>query len=112
MNIPTPFPLEALAHVCRSPIQLLATMGFGTPERSRYTEQLRSSGPAELMTFAHLAIATRDATLGAAILSRLDSLPKEARLFSAKDLAQRLVGADFSRLSMTRNKSPQRMEAI
>ena len=74
-------------------IALLASQGLGTEQRSRYVEQMVTSGPAELQNFACQAVARRDPVLGAAVLSRLDALSKESRPFTAGDLAKRLVGA-------------------
>ena len=81
-----------------SPVALLTREGIGTPERSRYLEQLAHSGPAEVRIFAGLAVANRDRVLGAAILSRLDSMKSEDRKaanVSRQELAEALVGDDY-----------------
>lgn len=68
--------------VFASPVSILAREGIGSPERSRYMEQITHSGPAELANLAALAVAERNKTLGAAILSRLDRLNKRDRELS------------------------------
>jgi len=70
-------------------------MGLGSPERSRYTEQLREAGPRELQNYADWARHTGDRLLGAAVLSRLDTLPATSRPFKATEFAMSLVGEDF-----------------
>lgn len=82
-----------------SPIALLSSSGLGSRERSEYLAQLRNAGPAELSTYARLAIARGDKLLGAAVLSRLDSLPRDGRPFTAHDLAEKLVGDDHRKLT-------------
>ena len=69
-----------------SPVKVLARQGLGTPQRSDY--QLSIAGPAEVAHFGQLAAGTKNFTLAAAVLSRLDALPTNQRPFSAQELAQ------------------------
>ena len=80
-----------------SPQVMLSQEGLGTDKRSRYLEQLKGAGPAELRTHAVLAINRSDRELGAAVLTLLDRMTRRERPFSAAPLAERLVGRDFAR---------------
>jgi hypothetical protein len=82
-----------------STVALLSSSGLGSRERTEYLAQLVSAGPAELSTYARFAIARGDRLLGAAVLSRLDSLPRDGRPFSAHDFAEKLVGEDHRKLT-------------
>jgi hypothetical protein len=84
-----------LAPLYERPQQLLSRQGLGSPERSRYQEQLRDAGPAELVSMRDWALHTRDVNLGAAILSRLDRSPTNSRPFDAAEFAMQLVGPEF-----------------
>ena len=77
-----------------SPVSVLARAGLGTPERTHYLTQLEGAGIVELRNMAAFAIATKNTTLGAALLTIVDRLPARSRPFSAQDLAQRLVGEE------------------
>lgn len=81
-----------------SPVAMLATSGLGSAERSRYAEQLRGAGPAQVATVAAQAIMRGDRVLAAAVLDRLDQLPNKARPFSAQELADKMVGDDHREL--------------
>lgn len=70
-------------------------MGLGSPERSRYQDQLREAGARELQNYAEWARYTNDRILGAAVISRLDALPAKNRLFKAVEFATTLVGEEF-----------------
>ncbi len=48
----------------------------------------------ELKNAALLAVATKNKTLGAALVSILDRMPARSRPFSAQDLADKLVGEE------------------
>lgn len=78
-----------------SPVQVLSREGLGTPERSRYHEQLSAAGPRELQNYAQWAVANGDRILAAAVLSRLDALPREQRPMMAVDFATKVVGEEY-----------------
>jgi len=84
-----------LAPMFESPVQMLGRMGLGSPERSRYYEQLRDAGPRELQNHAEWARYKGDRILAAAVLSRLDTLPATSRPFKAVDFATSIVGEEF-----------------
>lgn len=84
-----------VAPLFESPVQLLSRMGFGSPERSRYYEQLRDAGPRELQNYADWARHEGDRIMAAAVLSRLDTLPATSRPFKAVDFATSIVGEEF-----------------
>lgn len=69
-------------------------MPLGTTERSAYMQQLDGSGPVELTNAAALAVATKNRTLGAALVSIIDRMPARSRPFSAADLADKLCGEE------------------
>lgn len=95
-----------LTPLYQSPVQLLSRMGLGSPERSRYQDQLREAGARELQNYADWARYTNDRILGAAVLSRLDALPAKNRLFKAMEFAASLVGEEFeqAKRSITRTR--------
>ena len=81
-----------------SPSMILARAGLGSEVRSRYLEQIASAGPLELRNFSEHAKRTGDRVLGAAIMTRLDSLKKAERDLagvSRAKLAESLCGEDF-----------------
>ncbi|GMV70294.1 MAG: hypothetical protein DYG93_13140 [Leptolyngbya sp. PLA2] len=84
--------LASLLAVHPTPVAMLSAQGLGSEERSRYHQQIGHAGTAELANLARLAVATGNKVLGAAVLARLDTLPKEQRPFSAHHLADALVG--------------------
>jgi hypothetical protein len=84
-----------LAPLFESPVQMLSRMGLGSPERSRYHEQLSNAGPRELQNYADWARHTGDRILAAAVLSKLDTLPATSRPFKAADFATSIVGEEF-----------------
>ena len=86
--------LATTAQLWASPVTVLARSGLGTPERSAYQQQLDGSGIVELKNAALLAVATNNKVLGAALVAILDRMPARSRPFSARALADRLVGAD------------------
>lgn len=81
-----------------SPVQMLGRVGLGSPERSRYQEQLASAGPRELQNHAQWALAHGDKILAAAVLSRLDALPAGQRPLRASDFAQQVVGDELKQV--------------
>ena len=74
---------------------MLSRVGLGSPERSRYTEQLRHVGPPELENYARWAQHKGDRILAAAVLSRLDALPTKQRPIKATEYANSLLGDEF-----------------
>lgn len=90
--------LAAMVAVHPSPVAMLSAQGLGSDERSRYHQQIAHAGAAELSNLARLAVATGNRLLGAAVLARLDAMPKEQRPFSAHHLAEALVGQQHKAL--------------
>lgn len=90
--------LTILETLYPSPLAMLSAAGLGSVERSRYHEQLANAGSVELTNYARRAIATNDRLLAAAVLARLDSMPREARPFSASDFAEKIVGKEHETL--------------
>ena len=84
-----------LAPMFESPVQLLSRQGLGSAERSRYTLQLATAGPRELQNYAAFARHKRDKILAAAVVARLDTLPRDERPFKAVEFAQSMVGDEF-----------------
>ena len=82
--------LAATSALWASPVTVLARQGLGTTERTAYMQQLDGSGPVELTNAAALAVATKNRTLGAALVSIIDRMPARSRPFSAADLADKL----------------------
>ncbi len=88
-----------LATLCASPTQILGRVGLGDAKRTQYQTQLDGAGPVELETAALTAVATNDLVLAAAIVTVLDRRPVDRRPFSANDLAARLFGAEYKKVS-------------
>jgi hypothetical protein len=86
--------LATTAQLWASPVSVLARAGLGTPERTNYQQQLTGSGIVELKNAALLAAATNNKVLGAALIAVIDRMPARSRPFSARDLADRLVGEE------------------
>lgn len=86
--------LALTATLFASPVVVLSRSGLGTPERSAYLEQVRNAGPTELANLATFAIASKNRTLAAALVSVVDAMPAKSRPFSAHDLADKLVGEE------------------
>jgi len=90
----------AVAALWESPAHLLMREGLGSEERSRYLGQMQYAGPAEVSNLAAFAVSTGNRVLGAAVLSKLDSMSPENRKLagvSRQDLAQVLTGGDHER---------------
>lgn len=87
----------ALAPMYENPVQVLSREGLGTPERTHYQSQLQHAGPRELQNYANWAVHNGDRTLAAAVLGRLDTLPRDQRPFAAADFANRVLGEEFTR---------------
>lgn len=88
-----------LETLCASPTQILGRVGLGDAKRTQYQTQLDGAGPVELETAALTAVATNDLVLAAAIVTVLDRRPVDRRPFSANDLAARLFGAEYKKVS-------------
>ncbi len=73
-----------------SPVMTLNRATLGDPRRTQYVEQLRNSGRGELTHLAQWAVATGNAALAAAIVSRLDSMPGAQRPFHGVAVAEAL----------------------
>lgn len=87
--------LAMTAQLWASPVTVLARAGLGTPERTAYQQQLEGSGIVDLKNAALLATATKNKTLGAALVSIIDRMPARSRPFSSAELADRLVGEEW-----------------
>jgi len=77
-----------------SPQAVLSRAGLGDARRTDLIKQIGGAGPAEMRQLAMLAIATKDAVLGAAIQSVNDRLPRRDRPLSSAELAAALVGEE------------------
>ena len=84
-----------LAPLFQGPVQLLSRDGLGNPERTHYQAQLRDAGPRELQNYADWALYKDDHNLAAAVLSRLDTMPRDRRPFKAVEFATRILGDEF-----------------
>lgn len=86
--------LALTAALYQSPVVVLSRQGLGTPERSAYLTQITNAGPTELANLATFAVASKNRTLAAALVSVVDAMPAKSRPFSAHDLADKLVGEE------------------
>ena len=77
-----------------SPQAVLARAGLGDPRRTDLLKQLSGAGPAELRQMAALAVATKDAVLGAVLQTVNDRLARRDRPISSAQLAAALVGEE------------------
>lgn len=84
----------------QSPVQVLMRSSIGSHRRTLIAGQIADAGPAELLSIAHLAAATNDLEMGAALVTRVSSLPYGKRPFSPHSLAAVLVGATFNEAEM------------
>ena len=73
---------------------VLARAGLGTQRRTDLLKQLSYSGPAEIRSFAAIAVLTKDLTLGAAIQSINDRTKVQDRALSSAELAASLVAEE------------------
>jgi hypothetical protein len=103
--------VEQMAALYESSSHILARDSLGSEERSRYQDQIANSGPLELANFAALAVSTNNRVLGAALLSRLDSLPADVKKnvdVSRQELADCLCGEEFAKanesITIARNR--------
>lgn len=72
-------------------MQFLMNSTLGTTERARYATIIASAGPMELMGYAMHAVATQDASLGAAVLQTNDALPGKSRRFASVEIVSRIA---------------------
>ncbi|MQW64881.1 hypothetical protein GHK33_20240 [Sinorhizobium meliloti] len=79
----------------QSAVQVLMRSSIGKDRRTLIAGQIEHAGPAELLSLAHLAAATGDQEMGAALVTRVSTLPASGRPFSSQSLASALVGATF-----------------
>ncbi len=91
--------LAAAVRVFPSPQAYLSAQALGDDRRSQYHAQVAHAGAAELGTLARVAVATSNRALGAAVLARLDTLPRDARPFGAAEFAGRMVGEEHGALA-------------
>ncbi len=75
-----------------SSVQILMRSTIGMERRSTYTAQIADAGNTELLSLAHLAAATGNRELGAALISRVSTLAPSKRPFNEKSLAAAFVG--------------------
>jgi hypothetical protein len=95
MNVEFEAIMDADLHY-QSPVQILMRSSIGQPRRTQIAGQIADAGPTELLSLAHLAAATSDLEMGAALVTRLSTIPAGSRPFSSQALAQALVGATFA----------------
>lgn len=79
----------------QSAVQVLMRSSIGRERRTLIAGQIADAGPAELLSLAHLAAATSDLEMGAALVTRVSNLQPGSRPFSSQSLASALVGATF-----------------
>lgn len=90
----------------------LSAQHLGDPKRTEYSRQIANAGPAEVAMLARRAIGTNDRALAAAVLSKLDSMPKESRPFSAQQFAQRMVGKEYDRYTLAGKKIAHAFQSV
>ncbi len=89
--------IDAISVHYQSAMQMLMRENLGSQRRGNICTQIENSGPVELASLASFAVATRDMDLGAALCARNSGIKTAQRSFSSSDLADGLVGTDFSR---------------
>jgi hypothetical protein len=77
-----------------SSLNLITLFQLGTPERERFENQVRGMNPASLRAVALQAEATGNRILAAAVKTANDALPKDQRVFSSSQLADKLFGQE------------------
>lgn len=76
-----------------NPVHVLLRQTIASAKRATIAENLASAGPAELKAFASLAVASKDADMASAVISRLHAItPSTARPVSPRYVADALVG--------------------
>ncbi len=93
--------VRAVEPLFASPVVMLSRAHLGDPVRTQLEAQLSGAGPATLRNYALLAVAGKNVKLGAALYAVVDRMPSPRRPFSTQDLAAKLVGADWEKLSGT-----------
>jgi hypothetical protein len=93
--------VRAVEPLFASPVVMLGREALGDPVRTQLEQQLAGAGPATLRNYALLAVAGKNRKLGAALIAAVDRMPAARRPFSTQDLATKLVGADWQKLSGT-----------
>jgi hypothetical protein len=89
----------AVAPLYDSAVGMLVLGGLNDPRTTAYVTQVAFAGPTQLRLLAREAAAKRNVALGAAILTRLDSMTDSDRTAAAtsrQDLANVLVGEQWS----------------
>ena len=97
--------VQGLMRVYPSPQALLSSQHLGDPKRTEYLRQIESAGTAEVATMARLAIASDNRALAAAVQSKLDAMPKDARPFSSAEFAARVVGVEHALYALSAKKA-------
>ena len=107
--------IKNVSALYRNPVIMLQREGLGTEQRSRYMDQLRNSGPAELEAMAQLATVTNNVILGAAVLSTIDGISskrdRDAVNVSRDELSTILVGDQFEKAQEAIRISANRVQA-
>jgi hypothetical protein len=80
----------------QSPVQILMRSSIGSQKRTLIAGQIADAGPAELLSLAHLAAATGDQEMAAALVTRVSTLPAGSRPFNSQSLASALVGETYA----------------
>lgn len=89
----------AIQSVYTSPVQMLGRVALGDPRRTNLIHQLEGAGPVELETAARTAVMSGDMVLASAIITVIDRRPRDRRPFPPADLATRIVGEVWKRIS-------------
>ena len=72
---------------------------LGSEDRERYAGNMANAGPVELRIYAEEAIRENDKAKGAAVLARVDRLPRETKKslnFTKTEIAEPLVFTEFN----------------
>lgn len=103
--------LAALVEVYPSPTAYLSGSTVGDARRTQYSAALATAGPAELQTYARRALADNDRALAAAVVGRLDLLPRDSRPFSAADFAAKFVGDEHRGLTAAAKRASAALQS-
>lgn len=101
--------MKSATSLYASPVQMLMRDTIGSEARSRYMQQIASSGPVELAALAEYAAATRNKDLAAALCSRVADLPRAERPFLAGELADTLFGELHRELAQALTESERHL---
>jgi hypothetical protein len=95
--------LDALHQMTGGESGLIGFLSMQNPaaadQRARYAAAVDPMGAVEMLHMMKLAIAQKNIPLAAALLSKIDAMPKEQRPFKRGELATPLAGALWQRLS-------------